>query len=54
MELVIKVPDKIILRGELSERLITLENCHNQDETITYLNSYAIAIAVAATRRNDQ
>jgi len=37
MDYNITVPDKIILKGELSERIITLENCHNQDETIAYL-----------------
>lgn len=45
MELNITVPDKIVLKGELSERIISLENCHNQDETIAYLkiiNNYQI------------
>jgi len=40
MEFNITVPDKIVLKGELSERSISLENCHNQDEIIDYLNSY--------------
>ncbi len=37
METEISVPDVITLKGDLSERLIRLENCHNQNEVMDYL-----------------
>lgn len=37
METEIPVPDLIILKGNMSERSIRLENCQNQNEVIDYL-----------------
>ncbi len=37
METEIFVPDVITLKGDLSERSIRLENCHNQKDVMDYL-----------------
>lgn len=37
MKTKISVPDVIILEGDVSERLIRLESCHNQNEIMDYL-----------------
>lgn len=37
MEIEISVPDMITLKGDSSERLIRLENCHNQNDVMDYL-----------------
>jgi len=37
MEIEISVPDMITLKGDLSERSIRLENCHNQNDVMDYL-----------------
>ncbi len=37
METEISVPEVITLKGDLSERIIRLENCNNQNEVMDYL-----------------
>lgn len=37
METEIIVPDVITLKGDAVERIIRLENCHNQNEIMEYL-----------------
>jgi hypothetical protein len=37
MEIDISVPDVITLKSEYSERLIRLENCHDQNDVMDYL-----------------
>ncbi len=37
METEIIVPDVIILKSDVAERKIRLENCHSQDELMEYL-----------------
>ncbi len=47
MEFNITVPDKIVLTGELTERTVTLENCHSQNEVIEYLKMYIYISAIS-------
>jgi hypothetical protein len=37
MEIEISVPEMITLKGKSSERLIRLENCHDQNDVMDYL-----------------
>ncbi len=37
LEIEISIPDMITLKGDLSERSIRLENCHNQNDVMDYL-----------------